>query len=114
DGGSGLSVYGDVHPVVTGNRAEVTVGYGETLKLIVLPAPSVTYDPYRVSVEGKRELESPTGHITEKSGLGEYGGDPYLTARVFLVDGEPRLAVVTGSRLNYQEGHVVVNGRSLK
>lgn len=113
EGGAGLAVYGSDRPKITGGRAELNVGYGQNLKVLAAPVPRIEADPYQVSVDGTRELDSITGRIVQKSGLFDYGGDPGLDARIFLVDGEPRLVVITGSQLRYDDARVVVNGHPL-
>lgn len=114
DGGTGLSVYNDVRPQIDMGRTSLNVGYRQDLQVLVEPSPRVETDGYQVTVDGKRELTGITGQMVEKSGLADYGGDPALGARIFLMDGEARLAVITGSRLEYEDARVVVDGKPLE
>ena len=70
------------------------------------------FDPSRVEVNGKVELEDPQGRIREVTACvvtwAASGCRPPSTA-----SRTSRLAVVTGTTLTYQSGHVVVNGKRL-
>jgi signal peptidase I len=114
EGGAGLATYTEQPPRITGSRAELNIGYGDALKVIARPQPRVTADPFQVTVDGKVELESPLGRIEERQGLGDYGGRGHPDARVFTIDGEPRLAVVPGQDLSYETARVLIDGRPLR
>lgn len=117
DGTAGLSL-GDrtTNPVtVQGNVADLKIGYAHTpVKVMAIPDPDVRADPFQVAVNGKTELDDPSGRIETREGLLEYGGDPTLQGSIYLLNGEPRLIVLRGSRLEYDKGHVVVSGRRLE
>ena len=98
---------------VSGNTAELSVGYDGTCRVVAYPAPGVEYAPDRVEVNGKVELRDPEGRIQQVPGLTGYGADPSVQGTLYTVDGQPRLAVLTGSVLTYAPSHVEVNGRPL-
>lgn len=45
--------------------------------------------------------------------LTQWGGDPHLHGDLYTVNGTPRLILVQGRKLAFDEGHVLVNGRRL-
>jgi signal peptidase I len=115
-GGSNLILSDRNEPKVDagGKHARLKVGYADSeLKIIADPNAQVEYTPQRVTVNGKVELESAMGSIVAQEGLSGYGGDGSLNGTVYLVNEEPRLAVITGSKVQYDPGHVEVNGRRL-
>ncbi|HTE18004.1 MAG TPA: signal peptidase I [Armatimonadota bacterium] len=98
-----------------GNSAEIPVKYPDaTLKVIADPNLTVKSDPYRVEVSGKVLLESSDGGIQKAEGLTGQGGDARLDGALFSVDGNPRLVVVKGKKVEYAAGHVKVNGKRLE
>ncbi len=111
--GSTVSIPDDAEPekIVQGNVARLESGYNQEFRVIADSSPKIDWDPYRVTVNGKTELESPEGRIDRAEGLGAYGGEAEGT--VFLVDQEPRLAVVKGKDLDFDPGHVRVNKQRL-
>ncbi|HEU4754803.1 MAG TPA: signal peptidase I, partial [Armatimonadota bacterium] len=115
EGGLGFSMSDRTDPNVSqdGRTAEVNPGYGTPLRVIAVPNPQIDFQPNRVTVNGKTELEDVNGHISRMEGLGNYGGDPSLGGTVFMVENEPKLVVVPGERLTYDPGHVMVNGKRL-
>jgi signal peptidase I len=113
----GLSLPGDRAPDVKVERNVATLpsGYSkERLRLIAAPPSEVFFSSNEVRVRGQVELSDPKGYIQESQGLAVYGGDSGLAAKVYSVNGEPRLIVVSGSRVEYQPGHVSVNGHPLR
>jgi signal peptidase I len=96
------------------NVAELKGGYsGAPFKVMAVRAPEVRHDQHQVKVNGKVELRDEQGGLQATQGFAEFGGDPRLQGTTFMVNGEPRLAVVQGSRLERVEGHVLVSGRRL-
>ena len=96
-----------------GRRATMPLGFGgSTLKVIADPHAELSYDPFRVTVDGRSELDDPNGRITAVEGFASYGGDGTLLGTLYTIDAEPRLAVVRTERLGYEAGHVVVNGET--
>jgi signal peptidase I len=88
--------------------------YNGSFKMVASPAAAVKFDPSRVEVDGNVELEDREGRIREGVGLTGFGADLTVEARVYSVDGQPRLAVVTGNTLKYEPGHVRINGKQLR
>ncbi|MCC2669458.1 MAG: signal peptidase, partial [Armatimonadetes bacterium] len=86
---------------------------GGTLRVLARPDPQVISDVRQVTVDGHVELEDVAGRIHEGEPLSGYGGSPGVVGRVFSLDGEPRLIVLTGKRLQYDAGHVLINGKRL-
>jgi signal peptidase I len=112
---SGLSLVDEKDPQVDpeGRTAELVIGYGAaSLKVISDPHAEVSYDPFEVSVDGKVELRD-GGNITQVDGFSLYGGDPSLQGTMYLVGGDPRLAIVRAKKMGYDAGHVTVNGERL-
>lgn len=98
---------------VRGNTAEL-LGYSDaTLRLVAVPAPAIVYDSTRVEVNGRVELEDNQGRIREGIGLSGYGAEFGVEAKVYSIEGQPRLAVLTGTALEYVPGHVRINGQRL-
>lgn len=96
---------------VRDNRVEMEIGYGDSrLKVIAVPHPRLSYNSTRVEVNGRVELESPSGPISESKSVGDYGGAG-IDGTIYLVGGEPRLMVFDGRQLEYDPGHVLVNGK---
>jgi len=113
---SGLVLSDRTEPRVdsAGRVAKLKVGYGDAeLQVIADPNAQVQYSPDRVVVNGKIELQDSMSAIVAQEGLGAYGGDSSLTGTVYVVNGEPRLAVITGKRVQYDAGHVEINRRRL-
>lgn len=102
------------HPIeVRDNRAEMEIGYGDSqLKVIAVPHPRLSFSSTRVEVNGKTELENPTGPISQSREVEDYGGKG-VQGTVYLVGGEPRLMVFDGRQLEYDPGHVMRNGHRL-
>lgn len=74
----------------------------------------VAYSANEVLVNDKPVLSVVFGPIRETSrDLTQWGGDPRLKGRLFTVNGTPRLILVQGKQLDFDEGHVLVNGRRL-
>jgi signal peptidase I len=98
--------------IVQGNVASLRSS-GEPYKIMVSPTADVQYDPYRVTVDGKVALEDPEGRIETSTGLDSYGGMPGVYGSVYLLRGVPRLAVLRGTKLEFVDGHLTVNGKRL-
>ncbi len=98
----------------SGHSAILEPRYGPTaIKVIAEPHPDIRWDPYRVEVDGKEAVRDAGGLIQEREGLGDFAGDSSLKAEVFSVGGDPRVIVITGSKLAFQDGRVLVNGKPL-
>lgn len=97
---------------IQGNVANL-VSSGMAFKVIVSPNAKVQFDPYNVTVDGKNELHSEEGRIETSTGLEGYGGQPGVSGTVYLTSGTPRLAVIQGAKLAFDDGHVLVNGKRL-
>ncbi len=84
--------------------------------IMARPDAAVVNEGYRVLVDGRVVLEDGSGRIQEDRrdthSLSAYGWDPKLEGRVFSIDGEPRLAVVSGKKLTLDPGHVLINGKT--
>jgi signal peptidase I len=116
DGMAGISA-GDTPPQVSPEKDSATISLpfdGSSLRVLARPKPDVFSDVRQVTVDGRVELEDVAGRIHEGEPLSSYGGNPEVTGRVFSVEGEPRLAVLTGKRVEYEPGHVRINGKPLK
>lgn len=87
-------------------------GAGE-VRVIARPNAVVRFDPQQVTVDGKVELDDAPGRIQVGEALRDYGADRKVRGTVYSVEGQPRLVVLSGRRLRYEPGHVVVNGRTL-
>jgi signal peptidase I len=115
-GMGGLSLPENTDPKISadGKTAEISLGYGDApVRVIASPEPAVRYDPYRVEVNGKVELQDENGEIVVDHNLELFGGDRVLTGSIYKIDGTPRLIVVSGDRLAFDPGHVQVNGQRL-
>ena len=114
---SGLVRPGQTDPVpdAAGRRATIKVGYSDTeLTVIADPKPQVTESAGAVAVNGVTELQAPRGAIVRSDdSLSLWGTDASLNGAVFVLNGDPRLIVLTGTRLRYEAGHVSVNGQPL-
>lgn len=88
---------------------------GEPCVLVVKPAPSVRWETTRVTVDGQVLLEDAEGRIQRSRGLAAYGGEEDFPAEVYTLGegGPPRLILARGTRLEYQEGGVLINGQKL-
>lgn len=73
----------------------------------------VTCTPNAVQIDGKEALADPAGRIRAEEGLGGYGESPASKGTVYSIDGDPRLMVLTGATVEYDPGHVLVDGRRL-
>ncbi len=101
-------------PDIKGQTAFVPMDMGQQkLRVLVMPDYQVNSDQYRVEINGKTELTDAGGYIESRT-LDQFGGDTGVQGQLFLVNGEPRLAVVKGNALVYQEGHVMINGKVLE
>jgi signal peptidase I len=99
-------------PRVQGNIAEVETGFG-SVRVVAARGAKIRYDPWRVRVDGKVELEDICARILRRTALGTFGADSGLNADVFTLFGEPRLIVLDGTRLEYRPGHVCLSGKPL-
>jgi signal peptidase I len=112
DNGGNFTPRDTEHPEnsVRGTTAEL-MGYADSpLRLVAAPTPAITYDSTRVEVNGAVELQDNQGRIREGIGLAGYGAELGVEAKVYSIEGQPRLAVLTGSRMEYVGAHVRVNG----
>jgi signal peptidase I len=97
-----------------GHVAVLEPRFGATaVKVFAEPKPDVRWDPYMVQVDGKEELRDVSGQVQVKSGLSDFAGDPTLSAQVFSVNGDPRVIVVAGTKIAYQDGRVLINGQAI-
>jgi hypothetical protein len=91
--------------------------YGTRFRLLALTNPRLRHDARHVVVNGKQEVQveveddKPEEGVQVEKGLADFGGDPSLKATVFVAASEPRLIVVEGTRVEYDTGHIVVNGK---
>ena len=115
DSGSAFSMQDTMNPEksIQDNAAHL-IGYGVPFKVVAQPAPEIRFDPSSVTVNGAVQLGDPQGRIREGIGLSGYGADLGVEARVYSIDNQPRLAVVTGTKLEYLGAHVLINGRRLR
>lgn len=82
------------------------------ITLIADPDAQIEFDGFRVTIDGKIELEDSSGRIRQENRLQNYGWDPKLQGSVFSIEGDPRLAVIQGARMTFDPGHVVIrNGK---
>lgn len=116
---AGVKTGGDPAASVQGNVAELEMYYGTRFRLLALPSPKLRYDVRNVAVNGRNEVRvevedgKPEEGISAEKGLVDFGGDPTLKATVFVAASEPRLIVVEGNQVQYDPGHVLVNGKPL-
>ena len=74
----------------------------------------VRFTPNEVTVNDQPVLSIVFGPVRESShDLTQWGGDPRLRGNVYTVNGTPRMILVQGRKLEFDEGHVLVNGRRL-
>jgi signal peptidase I len=117
EGGSSLNLGSERDVKVEGNTAVITGGYNADLRVVVHPNPRIVSSAQSVEVNGKVELRRPANgsdsEIETVEGVSDWGGDATISAEVFKVDQIPRLVVATGKKLEFEPGHVRVNGRKL-
>jgi signal peptidase I len=113
EGGNGIDVTSQDQKkiAVQANRTNLPTSLDGTIKVIVDPDPREEVRSNEVKVNGVVELEDREGGIRAQAGLLTYGGDGKLQGNVYLVDEEPRLIVIKGNSLEYEPGHVEINGR---
>lgn len=114
--GGGISIPAGEKPRVEdeGRRAVVKLSMdSDPLEVIATPDPVVRAGRDGVQVNGRRVLEVPASWLMEIEGFAAYGGDPRIEGRLFTRNDRPRLAVVRGRKLEYDPGHVLVNGRRI-
>jgi len=74
----------------------------------------VRFTPNEVMVNDQPVFSVVFGPVQEPShDLTQWGGDPRLQGNLYTVNGTPRLILVQGRKLQFDEGHVLVNGRRL-
>ena len=115
--GQGINVADrdDMKIQIRDNRVSLEVGYSRSpFKLIVLRNPDVRYDPYSVRVNDKIELQDSEGRIQSSTDLSDYGAELGTRGSIYTIDGEPRLAVIEGGELKFEQGHVRINGRAIE
>jgi signal peptidase I len=97
-----------------GEVATVPLAYGEdSLRVIATTRPNVTSDGRQVIVNGRPELEDGSGRIEMAETIRDLGAENGVRGTAYLIDGEPRLVVLTGERLEFSEGHVLVDGKTI-
>ena len=113
DGSSGIDVSSEdlAQLAVRDNRLNIHTSSDSTLKVLVDPDPQEELTLTQVRVNGKVEMEDPEGKIRLVSSLLDYGGDGKVQGNVYLVDEAPRLIVIHGNQLQFEGGHVRVNGK---
>ncbi len=94
------------------DSAALPMDLGEPLIVIAVgEMPHWSADQYVVKVAGKKVLEDASGYIESRT-LDQFGGE--MEGRLFMVNGEPRLAMVFGKVLALEKGHVRINGRPIQ
>lgn len=90
----------------------LTVTFRE-FKLEVLADPSnrLQVTPDRVLVNGEAVLTDPDGRLSDVDDLTPYGAASGVRGTLVLQDANPRLLVLRGSKLEFDPGHVLVNGQ---
>lgn len=83
------------------------------VKVIAAEKPDVRWDRFSVKVDGKEELRDAGGAVQPASGLADFAGAPTLKAQVFSVNGDPRVIVVQGKRITYEDGRLLISGKPL-
>jgi len=97
-----------------GDQAVLRPEFGAAdVRVIARPEAVVRFDPQQVIVDGKVELDDAPGRIQLGETLRGYGGDPGVRGTVYTVEGQPRLVVLAGKSLQYEAGHVLINGQPL-
>lgn len=116
DGLSGLAATEEPPDVAPGGEAAtIPLAFAEgTLRVVAAPDPQVEVSSGKVTVNGRPELDDPTGRIEEGDPLEDYGAASGVKGKVYAVEGEPRLIVVEGTQLTFSPGHVVINGKPLR
>ncbi len=111
----GIDMDRDEHsaPEVQASLAQIPLGEAEKLRVIASPNYRLNFDAYRVEIDGKLELSDVSGQI-ENRPLDSFGGDTGVEGTVFSIGGRPRLAVVRGKKLAFDEGHVLAAGQRLR
>jgi signal peptidase I len=84
---------------------------GFPVRVIARRDPQVRSTPARVEVDGREALSDLSGRIYTGA-ADALGGDAAL-GTTYRIDGEPRLMVLRGETLEYDPGHVLVNGQRL-
>ncbi|MFN3648364.1 MAG: signal peptidase I [Armatimonadota bacterium] len=99
---------------VKGSRAVVELSsYTEPLTVFAAPKLDVRQTRYQVTVNGKTLLRDAGGRILAEPSLSPYGGEDGLEGWTFTIDGEPRLLVAKGKKLEVREPHVRIDGEPL-
>lgn len=97
-----------------GRTAVVDPRFGTaSVKVIAAEKPDVRWDPSSVKVDGKEELRDAGGAVQMESDMANFAGDPTLKGLVFSVNGDPRIIVVQGKRITFEDGQVLINGKPL-
>ncbi|MGV3724395.1 MAG: signal peptidase I [Actinomycetota bacterium] len=106
---------GDQVPEVSADGAVATLHLsdGDELRVVAAPDPDVRVDRQQVLVNGRPEWTDTLGQIETGDALVEYGADAGVKGKMYEVAGKPRLAVVSGKRLEYSPGHVLINGKPI-
>ena len=97
---------------------EIDSDDGQVLVFIAAPQLDLRVEGRSVYVNGV-EYELPPGaygdlgEIEREDVIEDYGGDPSLQATIILVGDEPRLVAVVGRTLEFQDAHVVIDGKPL-
>lgn len=111
---SGLTI-GKQSPKVSpkGDVATLALVDGEEIRVVAASDPDVRFDRQQVLVDGRPEITDALGQVDRGDALSEYGAAKGVQGDMYLVAGRPRLAVVTGKKLEYSPGHVRINGKPL-
>jgi signal peptidase I len=101
--------------ILSDGVATVTAGLDEAVRVAPFgPGDEVRVTQTEVYLNGRPLLVVAFGPIESSHDLTQWGGDPGLEGTVYSVNGNPRLILVRGKRLDLDDGHVLVSGRRLE
>lgn len=106
---------GSTHFEKESGQAVITNGREYDLRVgIYREGDRVRFTPNEVFVNEQPVLSIVFGPVKRTShDLTQWGGDASLRGDLYTVNGNPRLILVQGRKLEFDEGHVLVNGRRL-
>jgi signal peptidase I len=81
------------------------------LRVLASPTADVRATPDRVVVDGKEALTDPDGRLNSVSDLETYDVASSTRGELIRRDSDPQLLVLRGSKVEYDPGHVLVNGQ---
>jgi signal peptidase I len=106
---------GSTHFEKESGQAVITNGREYDLRVAICRrSDRVRFTPNEVFVNEQPVLSIVFGPVRRTShDLTQWGGDPSLHGDLYTVNGNPRLILVRGRKLEFDEGHVLVNGLRL-